>query len=96
MIYLPIKSSLGELLLLSIIVLIVSYSPPPPSPGLYHSKRFKTLYKDGVLLCLPLSIDHLTEKTPDRVAREMARCLHEVFTLLSVEIRYLSEPVQSY
>ncbi|XP_064383881.1 uncharacterized protein LOC135332894 isoform X2 [Halichondria panicea] len=45
--------------------------------GLYHSKRFKTLYKDGVLLCLPLSIDHLTEKTPDRVAREMARCLHE-------------------
>ncbi len=54
------------------------FSPPPL--GLYHSKRYKTPCKDDAMLCLPLSIDRLREETPDRVGREMARCLHEVYT----------------
>lgn len=50
-------------------------------PGLYHSKRSRPLYKEGALLCLPLSIGSLRDGSPERVAMEVARCLHEVRTV---------------
>ncbi len=59
-------------------------APPPPEEGeveeeeAWLAKRPRVPVRDGVLLCLRISEDIGSASTPAEVARELARCLHEV------------------